>query len=110
MSEKKIDIIAGRNRRKMEAEVLDRYKIEDSKRDAFKGGGSVGMEDGTQKRETLNQKMERRLLGKNLCFVQRVQLAATAEQAGGAGGSRRDVAATENEDYAGSDEEDQVKR
>ena len=54
--------------------------------------------------------MDRRLLGKNISLVQRVQLAATAEQAGGAGGSRRDEATTENEDYEGSDEEDQVNR
>ena len=51
-----------------------------------------------------------RLLGKNLCLVQRVQLAANTKQTGGAGGSGRDEAATENEDCEGSDEEDQIKK
>ena len=53
--------------------------------------------------------MERRLLGKNLRFVQRVQLAASAKQAGGVNGRRRDEAAAMNEDYEGFDEEDQIK-
>ena len=68
------------------------------------------MEGGAQKQQIQNKKVVRRLPGKNFLFVQRVQLAATAEQAGGAGGSRRDEAATENEDYEGSDEAVQVQR
>ena len=43
----------------------------------------------------------RRLLGKNLHLVQRVQLAAAATQAGGVSGRRRDEAEAKNEDYEG---------
>ena len=63
-----------------------------------------------KKQEIQNQKVERRLLGKNLRFVQRVQLAASAKQAGGVNGSRRDEAAVKNGDYEGIDEEKQIKR
>ena len=41
------------------------------------------------------RKVERRLLGQNLCLVQREQLAAAAKQAGGVGGRRRDEAAAD---------------
>ena len=73
-----------------------KYKIENSQREAFQ--------------EILNKKVAKRLLGKNLCLVQRVQLAATAKQAGRVNGRRRDEAAAKNEDYEGFDEEDQIKR
>ena len=49
------------------------------------------MEAGAQKQEIQNRKGARRLLGKNLRFVQRVQLAAAAKQAEGVGGRRRDI-------------------
>ena len=68
------------------------------------------MEAGAQKQEIQNKKVVRRLLGKNLRLVQRVQLAATAKQAGGFGGRRRDEAAAKNEDYEGFDKENQIKR
>ena len=69
------------------------------------------MEAGAQKQEVHNEKVEIRLLGNNLRFVQRIQLAATAKQAGGVGGRRRRVeAAAKNEDYEGSDNENQIKR
>ena len=48
-------------------------------------------------------------MGKNLRFVQRVQLAASAKQSGGFGG-RRDEAAARNEDDEGFDKESQIKR
>ena len=54
--------------------------------------------------------MERRLLGRNLRFVLRVQPAASAKHAGRFDGRRRDEAAEKNLDYGGSDEEDQIKR
>ena len=66
------------------------------------------MEAGAQKQKVQDTKVRRRLLGKNLRFVQRVQLAATAKQAGGFVGRRRDEAAAKNEDYEGCDEEHQM--
>ena len=50
------------------------------------------------------------MLGKNLRFVQRVQLAASAKQAGGVNGRRRDEAAAKNVFYEGFDSENQIKR
>ena len=71
---------------------------------------AAGVEPGAQKQEIQNKKVERRLLGKNLRFVQRVQLAATAKQAGGVKGRRRDEAAAKNEDYETSDKENLIKK
>ena len=59
----------------------------------------AGMEACTEKQEVQDTKVERRLLGKNLRFVQRVQLAATGKQA-----------AAKNEGYERYDEEIQIKR
>ena len=44
------------------------------------------MEDGTRKHEIQNMKVERRLLGKKFLVVWRIQLAASAKQAGGVNG------------------------
>ena len=68
------------------------------------------MEEGAQKQEIQNKKVERRLLGKNFLFVQRVQLAAPAKQAGEVNGRRRDEAAATNGDYERSNKENQIKR
>ena len=54
---------------RMEEEVLDKYKVEESKREAFRGRGAVGMEEGAQKQEIQNKKVVRRLLGKNFLLV-----------------------------------------
>ena len=57
----------------MEEEVLDNYKVEDSKREAFqRQKRSVGMAAGAQKQERQNGKVVRRLLGQNLRLVQRI--------------------------------------
>ena len=63
-------------------EVLGKYKIEGSKREAFKGRGAPleWRRDRSCKKYRIKQ-AERRLLGKNLRFVRRVQLAAAAKQA-----------------------------
>ena len=52
----------------------------------------------------------RKLLGKNLRLVQRAQLAASAKQAGGVNGKRRNESSAENGNYERSDNENQVKR
>ena len=58
-----------------------------------------------QKQEIQNKKVVRRLLGQNLRFVWRIQLAASAEQAEGANGRGRDEAAAKNGDYERSNME-----
>ena len=94
----------------MEVEALDKYKVEDSKREAFRGRGGPWTGRVRRNKEIQNKKVERRLLGKNFLLVQRMQLAASAKQAGGVNGRRRDNAEAKNEDYERSDKENQVKR
>ena len=50
--------LAGR----MEEELMENYKVEESKREAFRGKVLFGME-GAQKQEIQNKKVGRRLLG-----------------------------------------------
>ena len=61
------------------------------------------MEACALKQETQNNKAGRRLLGKKLRFVQKVQPAESAKQAGGVNGAK-------NGDYEGFDEEDLKER
>ena len=65
---------------RMEEEVLDKYRVEGSK----KGPTKEGMEKSAKKQETQNKEVERRLLGETFLLVQRIQFAATAKQARGA--------------------------
>ena len=59
---------------KMEEEVVDKYKVEKSKKRGLqRQRRSVGMEACTRKQKVQGTKVERRLLGKNLHLVQRVQ-------------------------------------
>ena len=65
-----------------EDEALDKYKVEDRKkrglqRQRFPGG----MDACTKKQKEQDTEVGRRLLGKNLRFVQRIQLAASAKPA-----------------------------
>ena len=90
----------------MEEEVLDKYKVEESKREAFRGRGApLGMEKSMR-----DKTVGRRLSGTNFLFVQRIQTAASAKQAGGANGRGRDEAAAKNGDHARSEKENQIKR
>ena len=83
MSQDELGQCWGRLAERMEEEVLDKYNVEDSKREAFKGRSAhLGWRRGAQKQERQNQKVERRQLGQNLRLVQRTQLAATAKQVG----------------------------
>ena len=71
---------------RMEEEVLNKCKVGESKREVFRGRGApLEWRRVHKKQEKQNKKVERRLLGTNLRLVQRqrVQLAATARQAGG---------------------------
>ena len=55
---------------RMEEEVLDKCKVEESKKEAFRGRGcSSATEQGAQKQEIHNKKLGRRLLGKNFLLV-----------------------------------------
>ena len=47
-------------------ERVNKYKVEECRREAFRGRGALfGMEEGAQKQEIQNKKVGRRLLGKN---------------------------------------------
>ena len=79
MSQEEMDECWKRLAEKMEEEVLDKYKVEDSKREAYRGRFSFfGIVACTKKQEVQDTKVERRLLGKNLRLVQRVQPGASA--------------------------------
>ena len=80
---------------KMEEEVLHKYKVDDS----------LGMEACTKKQEVQNTKVERRLLGKNFRFVQRLQAAACEKHARRFDRRRGDEGVAKNEDYEGQVEE-----
>ena len=57
--------LAGR----MEEKVLEKYKVEESKREAFRGGGApIGMEEGTQKKK----KKKDRISGKKIAKENKV--------------------------------------
>ena len=82
MSHEEMDQCWKKLSEKMEEEVLDKYKVEDSKREVFRGRGAFfGMEARSKKQEVQDTKVGRRFLGKNLCFVERVQPAASAKHA-----------------------------
>ena len=71
----------------------------------------VEMEACTKKEQVEDTKVVRILLGKNHRLVQSVQPAASAKQAGGVNGRKRDEAAGKNEYYEGFDEvKKQIKR
>ena len=89
---------------RMEEEVVDKNKVEESKKEAFLGWRRV-----RKSRKILNKKVESRLLGKNLRLVQRMP-PASAKQAGGANGRGRDEAAAKNGDHERSDKENSIKR
>ena len=68
-----------------------------------------GMEKGAQKQEIQIMNVGRRLVRKNFLFGQRIQLAASTKQAGGANGKGRDeAAAAENGER--SDKENLIKK
>ena len=62
---------------KIEEDVLDKYKVDDSKRVAYRGRGSLLEWRCVRKsRKYKIRKVERRLLGKDFRFVQGISLAA----------------------------------
>ena len=81
---------------KIEGEVLNKYKVEDSKREAFKGRGAPLEWRRVRRCKKYRIKSGEKISGQELRFVQRVQLAAAAKQAGGVSGRRRDEAAAKN--------------
>ena len=67
---------------KIEAEVLESTRLRTAKGSFQMQKRSVGMEAGAQTQERQNNKMGGRLVDKNLRFVQKIQLAVAAKQAG----------------------------
>ena len=82
MSQEEVDQCWKELAGKIEEDVLDKYKVDDSKRGAYRGKGSLFWNEAcTKKQEAQNTKVERRLLGKNFLLVQRVLPAAFAKYA-----------------------------
>ena len=82
---------------KLEEEVLEKYKVELSKRGAYRGRGEPSVEDGPESQKKPASKMWRRLLGKSLFVVQGVRFATKARHAGEPDGEGGDEAAAKDE-------------
>ena len=94
-----------------EEEVLDKHKVEEKQGRGFQRWRCLlRMEDGTRQHEIQNMEVERRLLVKKFLVFWRIQLAASAKQAGGVNRRRRDEAAAKNGDYERSDKENQINK
>ena len=72
MSQEEMDQCWTELAEKMEEEVLDKYKVEDNMRGAYRGRGSSL--EWRRMQEVQNMKVERRLLGNNLRHVQKNNL------------------------------------
>ena len=82
---------------RMEEEVLDKYKVEESKREAFRGRGpSLEWRRVRKNKEYRKRLWEEDCWARNFLFVERVQFAASTKQAGGDNGRRRDEAVSKN--------------
>ena len=94
----------------MEEEVLDKYIVEESKRDTFRGRGTTFEWRRVRKNKRHKIRKWREDCWTRIFFVLRIQFAASAKQAGGVNGRRRDEAAATNDVHERSDKEKQVKR
>ena len=82
---------------RMEEEVLDKYKVEESKRGSFKGRGDpLELRKVSKNKRYKIRKVERRLLGNNFLLVQRIQFAVFAKQAEGVNKRGGDEAAAKD--------------
>ena len=91
--------------------MLNKYKVEESNREAFKGRSAPLECKRVRKNKKYSiSKVVRRLPGKILLLVWTIQLAASAKQAGGVNGRRGEEAAAKNGYHERSDEENQIKR
>ena len=82
MSQEEMDQCWKKLAEKMEEEVLDKYKVDDSERQAYRGRGSVlEWRRARKKKELQHTKVERRLLGNNFRVVQGFQPAASEKHA-----------------------------
>ena len=76
MNQEELDHCSKKLAEKMVEEVFEKYNVENIKREAYKGRGSP-----LKWRKSTEYENWRRLLGKNLRFVQGIQLAVSAELA-----------------------------
>ena len=95
---------------RMEEEVLDKYKVEESKKGAFKGRGDP--RNGKEAAEARNIILEsgEKTAGQEFFLVERIQFTAFAKQAGGASRRGGDEAAAKDGHHEISDKENQTKR
>ena len=95
---------------RMEEEVLE-YKVEESKRGAFKGRGNTLEWRTVRKNKRYKiRKWREDCWARIFLFVQRIQHAASAKQAGGVNRRGGDEAAAKDDNHERSDEEDQIER
>ena len=94
---------------RIEEEVPDKYKVEEGKRE-FRGRVTPLEWRRVRKNKKYRIRKWREDSWARIFSLFRKQLAASAKQAGGANGRRRDEAAAKNGDYERSDKENQVKR
>ena len=95
---------------RIEEEVLDKYKVEESHLEAFRGRGAPLEWRKVRKARNFEKESGRRLLCKIFLLVGRIQPAASAKQTGRVVGRGRDEAAAKNGYHERSDEENQSKR
>ena len=88
---------------RIQEEVLDKHKVEESKREVFRGGGALLEWRRVRKNKKYRRRKWEKTAGQEFFFVLRLQLAASAKQAGGVNGRRRDEAAAKNDEYERSD-------
>ena len=88
--------------KKMEEEVMDKYKVEDGKRES----PSDEEVPPSNKEKCVKQNIKTRKCGEDYFFlVQRIQFAAFAKQTGGVKRRRGDEAAGKNDYYERSEKE-----
>ena len=79
LSQSEIDQSCKNLAERMEEEVLSKYKVEESNKEAFQGRSAVLEWRAVRKKQEIqNEKVRKRLLGKTFL----IQLAASAKQAG----------------------------
>ena len=93
-----------------EEDVLVKYRKEESKREAWRGGSAPLEWRRVPKNKKYRIRCREDCWASNFLFVHWKQLAASAKQAGGLNGRRRDQATAKNCDYERSDKENRIKR
>ena len=105
MSQSEMDLCWKKLAERMEEEVQDKYKVEESKREACRGRGALlEWRRVRKKQEIQNKNVERRLLGKHFLLDKRIQLTEFAKQTRGVDRRGGDEAAAKDGYHERSDQ------